>query len=217
VKETPLAAYREDPRLFLVTLGAAASSIAALLLHLVDVIRMPYTLSFVTLPSMIFLVCLLVLVGKADRPIIAGRLRSGLAAGLLGLLAYNGTRWILGLALGLGTGPFYSISIFGSLITGKPLGSPASDVAGWMYHLSNGVTFAIMYTLVAGPARWWFGLLWGAVLEIAMLVVYPSSTILRPPALAPFVVVSLTSHAVFGTVIGLVAQARSPARLGGSS
>lgn len=217
MNETPLAAYREDPRLFLVTMGAAATSIAALLLHLVNAIRMPYTLSFVTLPSMIFLVCLMVLAGKADRPIIVGRLRSGFAAGLLGLLAYNGTRWILGSVLGIGMGPFYSISIFGSLITGKSIGSPVSDVAGWAYHLSNGVTFAIMYTLVAGPSRWWFGLLWGAALEIAMLLIYPSSTILRPPALAPFVLVSLSSHAVYGTVIGLVAQARSPARLRGGS
>ncbi|OXM63294.1 hypothetical protein [Amycolatopsis vastitatis] len=214
MKESTLAAYREDPRLFVLAWGAAATSIAALLLHLLGVIRMPYTLSFVTLPGMTFLVCLLVLAGKADRPIITGRLRSGLAAGLLGLLAYNGTRWVLGAVLGLGSGPFYSISIFGSLITGKPLGSPVGDIAGWAYHLSNGVTFAIMYTLVAGPARWWFGLLWGAALEVAMLLIYPSSSILRPPALAPFVVVSLTSHAVFGTVIGLVSRVRSPTRPG---
>jgi hypothetical protein len=63
-----------------------------------------------------------------------------------------------------------------------------------------------MYTLLAGPARWWFGLAWGATLELTMLIIYPSSTILHPPALAPFVIVSLASHALFGAVIGMVAQ-----------
>lgn len=47
-----------------------------------------------------------------------------------------------------------------------------------------------------------------------MLVIYPSSTILRPPALAPFIIVSLTSHALFGAVIGMVAQSHALPRPG---
>jgi hypothetical protein len=50
----PLSAYREDPLVFLLALSAAATSIAARLLQLAGVIHMPYTLSFVTAPSMIF-------------------------------------------------------------------------------------------------------------------------------------------------------------------
>ena len=49
-------------------------------------------------------------------------------------------------------------------------------------------------------------------MELAMLIIYPASTILQPPALAPFVIVSLTSHALFGAVIGMVAQGHALAR-----
>jgi hypothetical protein len=115
--------------------------------------------------------------------------------------------------LSLQTSPFYSIYIFGSLITTKPADATVTAVAGWIYHISNGVTFAIMYTLIAGPARWWFGLLWGLLLESAMLIIYPSSTILRPPALAPFIVVSLISHAVYGATVGAVSQRHALARV----
>ncbi|HEY2765993.1 MAG TPA: hypothetical protein VGJ13_18580 [Pseudonocardiaceae bacterium] len=209
---SPSAAYREDPLLFLLTLGAATTSIAALLLQLAGVIRMPYTLSFVTLPGMIFLLCVQVRAGRAGRPLIVNRLRVGFVAGIIGLVAYNGARWVVGTLLSLSASPFYSIVIFGSLITGKPTGSTTAAVAGWLYHISNGVSFGVMYTLIAGPARWWFGLAWGATLELAMLGIYPSSTILHPPALAPFIVVSLTSHALFGAVVGVVAQGHAQAR-----
>lgn len=202
----PLAAYREDRRLFLVTVAAAATSIAALLLHLAGAIRMPYTLTFVTLPGTIFLMALLILARRVNRPVTIRRLQVGAIAGVLGLVAYNATRWVVAELLALPNSPFYSIYIFGSLITGEAPDTTAAIVAGWLYHVSNGITFAIMYALVAGPARWWFGLLWGLALETAMLVVYPSSAILRPPALASFVVVSLISHAVYGAVIGLVSQ-----------
>jgi hypothetical protein len=201
-----LAAFREDPVLFLLTLGAAATSIVALLVHLAGLIRMPYTLSFVTAPGMVFLLGLMVLAGRVRRPVIMTRLRTGFLAGILGLVAYNAARWLVGMFLSVRMSPFYSIYIFGSLITGKPTGTAAAAVAGWLYHLSNGVTFAIIYTLVAGPAHWWFGLLWGLALETAMLLIYPASAILRPPALLPFVVVSLVSHATYGAVIGLTAR-----------
>jgi hypothetical protein len=203
---SPLVVYRDDPLLFLLTLCAAAASIAALLLQLARVVRMPYTLSFVTAPGMVFLLALLVWRGRVGRSLVLGRLRAGFLAGLVGLVFYNVTRWFVGFLLSVKVSPFYSIYIFGSLITGKPGESLAAGVAGWLYHISNGVTFAIMYTLVAGPARWWYGLLWGLVLEAAMLLIYPSSSILRPPALAPFVVVSLASHAMYGAAIGVISR-----------
>ncbi|RSM84738.1 hypothetical protein DMH04_19865 [Kibdelosporangium aridum] len=61
-----MAAYREDRRLFLVTVAAAATSIAALLLHLAGAIRMHYTLTFVTLPGTIILMALLILARRAS-------------------------------------------------------------------------------------------------------------------------------------------------------
>jgi hypothetical protein len=124
---SPLAVYREDPLLFLLTLGAAATSIAALLLQLAGIIRMPYTLSFVTAPGMIFLLGVQIRAGRAGRPLIVNRLRVGLVAGLIGLMVYNGTRWVMGTLLSLSTSPFYSIFIFGHArpLVGQVASSPA--------------------------------------------------------------------------------------------
>lgn len=209
---SPSAAYREDPLLFLLAFSAAVTSIAALLLQLAGVIRMPYTLSFLTAPGMVFLLALQIRARRAGRPVIVNRLRVGFFGGLIGLVAYNTARWVFATLLDMKTSPFYSIFIFGSLIMAKPVDSAIAAVAGWLYHISNGVTFAIMYTLIAGPAHWWFGLLWGLVLELAMLLVYPSSAVLRPPVLVPFIVVSLLSHAFYGVVVGIVAQRHALAR-----
>ena len=203
---SPFLAYRDEPVLFGVTFLAAVTSIAALLLQLAGITRMPYTLSFLTAPGMILILCIMIWAGRSGRAILVNRIRVGFAAGIIGLVAYNATRWLLGMALSLPTSPFYSIYVFGTLITGQPPDSAAALFAGICYHVSNGITFAIMYTLVAGRARWWFGLLWGAVLEIAMLLIYPATNLLRPPVLAPFVVISLISHAVYGTVLGVISE-----------
>jgi hypothetical protein len=202
------AALREDPILFLLTLAAAATSIAALLLHLAGVVRMPYTLSFLTVPGMVFLLCVRLWARRSGRTQILGRLEAGFVAGLLGLVVYNAARWVVGTALAVKSSPFYSINIFGSLITGESGDSAAAIGFGWAYHVSNGITFGIIYALIAGPARWWWGLGWGLILELAMLLIYPSSAILRPPSLAPFVATSLISHALFGAVIGIYTRWR---------
>src|SRR5215218_3735791 len=148
---SPFLSYRDDPALFAATFAAAVTSIAALLLHLAGVIRMPYTLSFLTAPGMILILCIQIWAGRSGRTVLVNRIRVGLVAGIVGLVAYNTTRWVCGVLLSLSTSPFYSIHIFGTLITGRPAGSSAALLAGVLYHISTGITFAIMYTLVAGP------------------------------------------------------------------
>jgi hypothetical protein len=211
---SPFLAYRDDPALFAATFAAAATSIAALLLHLTGVIRMPYTLSFLTAPGMILILCIQIWAGRSGRTVLVNRIRVGFAGGIVALVAYNATRWACGLLLSLSVSPFYSINVFGTLITGQPTGSSAAILAGILYHISNGITFAVMYTLVAGPARWWFGLAWGALLEVAMVLIYPSSNLLHPPVMGPFVAVSLISHAVYGSVLGVISERYSLDREG---
>lgn len=216
-RPSPRAAFREDPFMFLLALVAATTSIAALLLHLAGITRMPYTLSFITVPGMILLLYVRIWAGRAERHAIMRRLSAGFAAGILGLAAYNLVRWIAGSLLAIHTSPFYSVYIFGSLITGQTRESALAIVLGWAYHISNGITFAIIYALLAGPARWHYGLLWGLVLEIAMLTIYPSSTLLRPPELMPFAIISLVAHASYGTVIGLYVHWRCSRPVVGAS
>lgn len=58
---------RADLPIVLITLAAALSSIAALLLQWAHVLRMPYTVSFLTLPGLVGLGGIAVWAGRADR------------------------------------------------------------------------------------------------------------------------------------------------------
>lgn len=179
---------------------AASTSIAALLLEAVGWIRMPYTVSFVTLPGLVLLVVLLVVTGRSDERVLSNRLLHGVIAGVLGLVGYDASRWLAQVVLPTSFDAFYSMNAFGSLITGLPQSSGIAIGSGWAYHITNGVTFGVIYAIIAGPARWWWGLVWGFVLEIGTLVVYPS--ISAPADVSAFIIVSVVGHAFFGAIVG---------------
>jgi hypothetical protein len=197
----PAGATRADVALLTIAIVSALSSIAALLLHVAGIIRMPYTVTFVSLPGTLLLICLTVWAGRTSRALFFNRLIVGFAVGAIGLVAYDAIRWLVQEGLPIGFDAFYSIVAFGNLITGAPTSSATAVVAGWAYHISNGLTFGVLYALIAGPAKWWYGLIWGLILEIAMLLVYPP--LFQIGAMTSFVAVSIVGHAAFGTVIGL--------------
>ena len=197
----------DDAPLLFVTLVAAASSIAALLLQVFGWVRMPYTLTFVSLPGLVLIVAVLVRTRNTDRHLFFNRLAIGLTAGLVGLVPYDLVRWIVQVVFPVNFDAFAAFPTFGHLMTGQPLHSSTAQMAGWAYHVSNGLTFGVIYTLLAGPARWWWGLLWAACLEAAMLLVYPS--LLHPASMTAFVIVSIVGHACFGTTVGLIASRKA--------
>lgn len=201
---SPALERRGDVVLLVIALASAASSIAALLLHTVGWVAMPYAISYVTLPGMVLLLCVLVWAKVVNRRLLLNRLWVGTVGGVLGLLAYDVGRWLIQTLFPLDFDAFLPILSFGSLITGDPVTSVNAAIAGWAYHISNGWTFALVYALIAGPARWWYGLIWGGMLEGGMLLVYPVlfSQINYPP----FLVVSIAGHALYGSVLGLYCQ-----------
>lgn len=209
----------QDLPLLLLTIGAAATSIAALLLHAAHWIRMPYTISFATLPGLVTIVCIAIWAGLSDRKLMFNRIAVGTTAGTMGLLAYDLSRLLFQILLPGHFSAFYSITAFGSLITGQRPTTYFAVVLGWAYHVSNGLTFAIIYSLLAGPIRWWYGLIMATILELGMLLVYPSMPLLRPSSFGVFVATSIGGHAAYGAVVGLscerhAASDASPAGIG---
>jgi hypothetical protein len=200
---SPAASVVADIPLLLLGLAAASTSIASLLLHAVGWLRMPFTASFVTLPGLVLLLCVTVWAGRARRDLMYNRLVVGLASGAVGLVVYDVVRLVVAQFV-TGFDAFYSIRVFGNLITGAPVATPEALAVGFGYHTTNGLTFGVIYALLAGPARWWWGLAWGLVLEIAMILVYPAIYI--PTSSRAFLTVSIVGHAAFGSVIGLACQ-----------
>jgi hypothetical protein len=181
--------------------AAAGSSVAALLFHAAGWLRMPYAVSFITLPGMILLLALSAWSRRTSRDLLLNRLATGLMAGIVGLLAYDLIRLAVQVLFPLGFNAFGAINAFGRLITAQPLDSAASVAAGWAYHISNGLTFAIAYAVVAGPARWWWGLLWGASLQLAMTGIYPG--LFEISSWTGFFVESVLGHTAYGAALGL--------------
>jgi hypothetical protein len=141
---------------------------------------------------------------RVEETVLTSRLAAGLFAGLAATAAYDAVRLLLRLSGIIGFDPFLTQPIFGQLITGAPLESPAAIAAGWLYHLWNGVGFALMYTLVAGPANPLYALGWALFLEIAWLTALPSALnfTLRPDLIA----VSLIGHTAYGLTLGLLSR-----------
>ena len=203
----PAAGSGRDLPLLLLTLAAAAASIAAFLFHALGWVRMPYGAAFISLPGMVVLLAVGVYAGRTSRDVLLNRLAVGAAAGAVGLLAYDGIRLAAQWVLPFDFDAFTVMGLFGTFMTGLPADHPGALAAGWAYHVSNGLTFAIAYAVVAGPARRWWGLAWGVVLEVAMLVVYPA--IFRITTVAGFVIVSVIGHVAYGLALGIWCERRA--------
>jgi hypothetical protein len=188
---------------------ALASSIA-FFLHVLGWVRMPFFINFVGLPAIILMITLGLYAWNRRLPFWR-RFSAGVVAGAVGLLAYDLVRLAVYSSGLLDYYPFHAIPILGSLITGLPPSAPSSIFAGWLYHTWNGFSFALIYALLAGPARWWWGVAWAMLLETGMLLSYPSFLAIQ--ASATFVIVSVVGHIAYGTVLGLTV--RRLAREGG--
>lgn len=197
----PILRVRREVPAALIALAAAASSIAALLLHAAGWVRMPYTITFITLPGTVLLISMLVWTRRRDRVLLFNRLVVGLIAGIVGTIAYDVVRFLVQTLVPLGFDAFRSLPAYGSIMTGRPIDSGAALAAGWIYHISNGLTFGVIYSILAGPARWWWGLVWGTILEASMIVVFP--TILQPSSFKGFLLINIIGHAAYGAGVGL--------------
>jgi hypothetical protein len=193
-------ARQENLALTLVGLACALVSSAAFWLHMLGLVRMPFFVSVVGWPSILLMLIIGLFSWQRDLSFWK-RFRAGLLGGAAALLAYDGIRFGV-YALGLfDFYPFQTHRIFGFLITGQPATSQAAAVAGWLYHFWNGFSFALIYALVAGPARWYWGWVWAMALEVAMLFTYPSLLDIRMGI--PFVAISLIGHTAYGVALGV--------------
>ena len=179
-----------------------ASSIA-FFLHVFGWVRMPFFVNFFGMPAIILMLVVGLYSWQRRLPFWR-RLRAGLLAGALAVAAYDLIRYTVYKSAILSYYPFHAIPKLGALMTGQSPEASASLVAGWIYHFWNGFSFAIIYALALGPVRWGWGVLWAMLLEIGMVLSYP--TFLDVVFSAPFLAISWIGHIAYGTVLGLVVR-----------
>lgn len=101
------------------------------------------------------------------------RIAVGVAGGITLTLALDMVR-VAGVHLGYLPD---SITMFGNLITGaKPMAdaTAVSYTLGAVYHLFNGISFALVYSILFGRTRWWGPVLYAVVfVETGMMTLPP--------------------------------------------
>jgi hypothetical protein len=124
---------------------------------------------------------------------------AGLWAGCIATLVYDVVRIPVAHA---GIPVFKAISYFGTVLLGVDHPTALSEVLGWAYHMSNGVSFALMYTALAvrpGPIS---AVFWGLSLEGAMLLT-PYAEVFGYQRNARFFAITIGSHAAYGLFLWL--------------
>lgn len=189
------------------TLGVlgAGSGIAALLLDVYGVIGMPFTLSFFALPATVAVVAMGAWAKRVNRRDVVRRMWVGFVAGAAGTAVYDLSRLIVAWATPSSFDPFRAHPNFGALMLSTTPDQTAAMVAGWGYHFWNGLSFGVMFTLIAGGARARWAVVWALVLESATIIVTPRYTGISPTDVG-FISVSLVGHLLYGVGLGLLAR-----------
>ncbi len=121
----------------------------------------------------------------------------GLWAGALATLAYDIVRIPVAHS---GIPVFKAISYFGTVLLGVQSPTPLSEILGWGYHLSNGVSFGLMYAALVRKPRLYSAVIWGLTLEAVMLLT-PYAEVFGYRRDAKFFAITIGAHAVYGAVL----------------
>jgi hypothetical protein len=141
----------------------------------------------------------------AERRLILGQVRVGIIAGIVGTTGYDLSRLALVKAAGIDYRPFETLVLFGRSIGGARLDRTHAYAVGALYHGLNGILFAIGYTFLLGNRKWFWGIFFALMLELAMLQLYPRWIDVQSVR-EEFAIVSLTGHVAYGAIIGLISS-----------
>jgi len=84
-------------------------------------------------------------------------------------------------------------------------------MAGALWHFWNGATFGIVYALVIGKGKWWYGMIWAFIIEIGMMLT-PYLIMMKGPFGIEHMdgynlfVITLIAHLAFGALLGILVQ-----------
>lgn len=162
--------------------------------------------AYVLLPGLVVL-GVVYFYARAHYPGLANCILVGLAAGVVAAGALDAVRLT---GFSLRWMPANLPPMFGLLILG-PQSSPAqASIVGYLYHFLNGASFGLIYTLAVGRGRLAWGIGWGVVIWLLMMVTPP----LLLMGVGPFgvnfgpgiVATTFTAHVAYGAVLGVLAE-----------
>lgn len=172
--------------------------------------EMPFLTKVALLPSIGLLLLVFLLAKKMNYIRLSDRIIAGL---WIGAVASGGLDIVRLIGFYLGYMPGNMPRMFGVLIMDTmAIGpDPLSDFVGSLYHFWVGACFGLTLTLIGGKVRWWWGLIWGIIIEIGMMTTSPMVVAMDTgyfgvkfgPGLF---IVSFTAHLVLGILMGLLTE-----------
>ena len=129
---------------------------------------------------------------------------AGAFGGLLGTAAYDLFRAPFAL---LGYRLLSPIDSYGVLLLGARHSSPATAMAGWLYHLADGIGFGIAYGVLFSRRDWRWGLAWGSMLE-TMSLLTPLGGLYGISGKPDVILLAYGGHLAYGATLGLLVQHR---------
>lgn len=184
-------------RFITATLGLL--SILSLLLYFIGVLSFQSGVLWLLSIEAIGLCSLWLMAHRTSAGWIRDMLLSGLWAGGLATLTYDLVRVPVARS---GIPVFKAISYFGTALVGTESPTMLSETLGWLYHLSNGVSFGLMYVALVHKPRLYSAVIWGLTLE-AMMLLTPYAEVFGYRRDAKFLAITIGAHAVYGAVLYL--------------
>lgn len=202
--EKPKVTARLDRQLRWVAAFCSLASLGALVSHVWGVLPMVYFLTFFGVPATILLFVVAAYARWVDARVFIRAVQVGLGAGVVAVLTYDGVRLLLMKTFFTKFDSYKSHYYFGHWITGQPMDSLATALAGWTYHYWNGLVIALFYVLTFGRRHWLYAVGWAMFLEACMLGLFPM--FMKVTNQLDFIVLSMSGHAAYGLVLGLIAR-----------
>ena len=212
--------------LIIILSGASAS---LLLLPPLGIIPYATFRDVAIIPSVIIIFAIGIL-SRSKFPRLTSRLFKGMVAGTIATFgleairipAYMFTKWIpmdsmISIPALLLTEKITTLSEVKQIImqSGVPMNlyHAPMDIflVGGLWHFWNGATFGIIYALLIGKGKWWYGMVWAVVIEMVMMVA-PYLIIMKGVFGVEHMdgynifVITLIAHLVFGAILGIIVQ-----------
>ncbi|MDE1765583.1 MAG: hypothetical protein KGI27_04805 [Thaumarchaeota archaeon] len=84
-------------------------------------------------------------------------------------------------------------------------------MAGALWHFWNGASFGVIYCIILGRAKWFYGMIFAAAIEMGMMLA-PYMVMMKGPFGVNYMdgynlfVITMAAHLVFGSVLGIMAK-----------
>lgn len=165
------------------------------------------------LPGMLLVFAIGIYARVAGYPRLANRIAVGVVGGIALTAALDVIR-VAGVHLGyLPDSP----PMFGAMITGaNPMADPTLGVysIGLLYHFFNGISFALVFSILFGRTRWWGPVLYAMLMEVGMMTLPPMAPRFGPfgldkydSLLSGYFLTTLLAHIAMGFALAAVSAA----------